>query len=99
MLCASTIDSDIRDAVMLKAQLIHRCTLHHPPLRGRYRYLAQWCAINICRNNQAVDRTDNTWYGKENEKKTVNTQVQMHNLAKKCEKAAKLMTKFFRNSC
>lgn len=69
------------------------------PLRGRCRYLAQRCAINICRNNQAVGKTDNTWYGKENEKKTVNTQVQMHNLAKKCEKAAKLMTKFFRNSC
>ena len=39
------------------------------PLRGRCRYLAQRRAINICRNNQAVGKTDNTWYGKENEKK------------------------------
>ena len=27
--CASAFDSDIRDAVILKAQLIHRCA-HHP---------------------------------------------------------------------
>ena len=64
--CASAFDGDIRDAVMLKAQLINRCA--HYPLRGRYRYWAQCCDINICRNNQAVGRTDNSWYGKENEK-------------------------------
>ena len=28
--CASAFDGDIRDAVMLKAQLIHRCARHHP---------------------------------------------------------------------
>ena len=28
--CASASDGDIRDAVMLKAQLIHRCARHHP---------------------------------------------------------------------
>ena len=32
--CTSTIDGDIRNAVMLKAQLIHRCALHHPPCVG-----------------------------------------------------------------